>query len=307
MGDCRQRLLIIQGPTASGKSELALKLALACNGEIVNADSLQLYRHLDIGTAKPPAEWRQMVPHHLIDILEPWHAFTAADFARLAGEAIGQIIERGRRPIVVGGTGLYIKALVGGLIESPGESGEFRDRLRQEALQVGSPDLHRRLAEVDPVTAASLHPHDTFRIIRALEVHHLTGAPVSEWRARHGFHAEHYLPLKLGISVPRSELYDRINGRVEAMMSAGFRQEVAALLAAGIDPGLKPMRSIGYKEMVSHLQGELTEAEARQAIAQATRRYAKRQMTWFARDSAIKWVEYPKDFDTILRIVIDFF
>jgi tRNA dimethylallyltransferase len=307
MVDHRQRLLIILGPTASGKSELALKLAMACDGELINADSLQVYRHLDIGTAKPPTEWREKVPHHLIDIIEPEDPFTAADFTRLAAEAIRQIVARGRRPIVVGGTGLYIKALLGGLIASPGESAELRESLREEARHAGNASLHRRLTEIDPVTAVSLHPNDIFRIIRALEVHHLTGFPISQWQARHAFHEEHYLPLKLGITIQRSLLYERINRRTEEMMTAGFREEVAALLASGIDPALKPMRSIGYKEMTAYLHGELGWDEARQAIAQATRNYAKRQMTWFARDPEIKWVEYPRDFDTIIRTVIDFF
>jgi tRNA dimethylallyltransferase len=307
MGDLRQRLLIILGPTASGKSELALKLAMACDGELINADSLQVYRHLDIGTAKPSRESRAVVPHHLIDIIEPADPFTASDFSRLAAAAIRQVAARGRRPILVGGTGLYIKALLGGLIASPGESAEFRERLREEVRHSGSAALHRRLREIDPVTALSLHPNDSFRIIRALEVHHLTGFPISQWQARHAFHEERYLPLKLGISLPRPLLYERINRRTEEMLTTGLREEVAALLAAGIDPGLKPMRSIGYKEMTAHLRGELGWDEARQAIAQATRNYAKRQMTWFARDPEIKWVEYPRDFDTIFRIVIDFF
>lgn len=301
------KIVIIQGPTASGKSDFAVQLAEQCDGEIVNADSMQVYRHLDIGTAKPSLELRAQIPHHLVDIVDPDKPFTAADFASLATGAINEILNRGKMPIIVGGTGLYIKALTKGLINSPGEDKLIRSELQMILAEQGRGELMRRLTEVDPATAAQLHPNDTLRIIRALEVYAQTGQPVSVFRSEHQFAETRFTCLKLGINIPREELYRRIDSRVIAMMEQGLVQEVESLLAQGYGQKLKAMQSIGYKETVDYLVGKTTLAETIALIQRNTRHYAKRQMTWFKSDNEIKWVEYPKDFDTIHNIVIEFF
>jgi tRNA dimethylallyltransferase len=301
------RLVIVLGPTASGKTELAVRLAESCGGEIVNADSLQVYRGMDIGTAKPSPELRRRVPHHLIDIVDPDTGFSASDFRREAELAIADIRERGKKVIVVGGTGLYIKALLHGLANTPSGGGEIRKALETEASLGGSAELLDRLAEVDPATAERLHPNDRVRIIRALEVFHQTGRPISQFRSEHGFSDDLYDRLKIGIAVARGELYRRIEERVDLMMTEGLVREVAGLLAAGFDRALKPLRSIGYKEICAHLAGEYPLDEAVRLIKRDSRRYAKRQMTWLNREDEIKWVEYPEEFDTICNHVIEFF
>jgi tRNA dimethylallyltransferase len=242
-----------------------------------------------------------------VDILEPHEPFTVADFVQRADAAIADITSRGRRPIVVGGTGLYIKALTKGLIDSPGEDTALRQELQEVSQKEGGAELLSRLMSVDPATASRLHSNDIFRIIRALEVYYLTGQPLSAHHLDHRFAQKRYRCLKFAIAVAREELYRRINVRVEDMLQRGLKEEVSGLLAAGVDPELKPMKSIGYKEMVSHLAGMMTLTEAADTMARQTRHYGKRQMTWFRTDSEIKWVEYPKDFDTILKSVIDFF
>ena len=301
------KILIICGPTASGKSELALRLAEQLNAEIVNADSMQVYRDMDIGTAKPSAAERARVPHHLIDIVDPDQSFSAADFAAAADAAIQEIASRGRRSIVVGGTGLYIRALLKGLVESPGGAEQFRQELHAEAQQSGNQALLERLRQVDPDLAAQLHPNNLVRIIRALEVHHLTGIPLSRYQQEHGFSALRYRSLQIGTRVERSTLYARIDARVDRMLQTGLLEEVRGLLAAGYDAGMKAMRSIGYKEACAHLSGECSLEEAARLIKRDTRHYAKRQLTWFTADNDILWLEYPEKFDTILRHAIEFF
>ena len=303
----KTRIVVILGPTSSGKSELAVRLAETCGGEIVNADSMQVYRGMDIGTAKPSPEQRQKVPHHLLDLVEPDAEFSASDFRREAARAISGILERGRRVFVVGGTGLYIKALLKGLVASPSGDESIRRELRETALRVGGAELLRRLAEVDPVTAARLHPNDQVRIVRALEVFRQTGRPISSFRSDHGFVGEFYDALKIGIAVERNELYRRIEERVERMMAEGFPEEVRQLLARGFDPGLKPFRAIGYKELCRYLAGKYSFEEALGLIKRDTRRYAKRQFTWFRQDDEINWVEYPARFDTILQLTMKFY
>jgi tRNA dimethylallyltransferase len=303
----KQRVLVICGPTASGKSELALRLAEKLDAEIVNADSMQVYRGMDIGTAKPTAEERTRRAHHLIDITDPDQPFSAADFAATADAAISDISSRGKRSIVVGGTGLYIRALLKGLVDSPGGTDQFRQGLHEEAILTGSRSLLERLRLVDPDLAAQLHPNNLVRIIRALEVHHLTGVPLSRHQQAHGFSEERYRSLQIGIRSERSALYDRIDDRVDRMLEIGLLSEVQGLLAVGYDPGLKSMRSIGYKEAVAYLSGEYSLDEARRLIKRNTRHYAKRQLTWFNADRDILWLEYPEKFDTILKHAIEFF
>ncbi|MBT0654035.1 tRNA (adenosine(37)-N6)-dimethylallyltransferase MiaA [Geobacter luticola] len=303
----KPRLVIILGPTASGKSEMAVELARKFDGEIVNADSLQVYRGLDIGTAKPSREIRRQVPHHLIDLVEPDEPFSAADFQGAARQAIDDIVRRGRKVFVVGGTGLYIKALVQGLVDSPSGAGEVRQELEAMARRVGKEEMLRRLAEVDPASAARLHPNDQVRIIRALESHRLTGRPISVDRSAHGFSESVYHALKLGIKVEREELYRRIDLRVEKMLGEGLVEEVQSLLARGLTPDLKALRSIGYKEVCAFLAGDCDLTEATRLMKRDTRHYAKRQLTWFKRDNEINWVDYPDSFATICNHVMEFY
>jgi tRNA dimethylallyltransferase len=297
------KILVIAGPTGSGKSDLAVRLAERVDGEIVNADSMQLYRGMSIGTAKPPAEALARVPHHLLDIVSPDQNFTASDFRREATAAIADIDSRGKKAIVVGGTGLYIRALLEGLVDSPTGDPE----LRQQFADVAGEELLRRLAEVDPETAARLHPNDRVRIIRALEVFTQTGRPISAFRGEHGFSGSYYRTLKLAIKVDRQELYRRVEKRVDQMMQEGLVTEVRALLASGYTREQKALRSIGYKEISAHLAGEITLDQAVALIKRDTRRYAKRQMTWFSRENDFIWLEYPESFANMLGHVIEFF
>jgi len=301
------KILIICGPTASGKSELALRLAHALNAEIVNADSMQIYRGLDIGTAKPSLSQQSEIRHHLIDVADPDQPFSAADFSAAADAAIQNIIGRGKRVIVVGGTGLYIRALVKGLVDSPSGAGEIRQALQDEAGRVGNDAMLERLRQVDPELAASLHPNNLVRIIRALEVHRLTGVPLSCYQKEHAFATQRYDTLSFGISVDRALLYERIDERVDLMLASGLLNEVRGLLAAGFSRDLKSMRSIGYKEVASHLGGELSAAEMSRLIKLNTRHYAKRQLTWFKADPDIMWFEYPEKFGNVLNHSIEFY
>ena len=300
-------LVVIVGPTASGKSALAIELAERFGVEIVNADSMQVYRGMDIGTAKPTREERLRVPHHLLDIVTPDTNFTASDFRREAAEAIELIRRRGKRVILVGGTGLYLKALLQGLIDSPSGDERIRNELRERASTIGNDGLLRMLAEHDPEMASRLHPNDQVRIIRALEVYLQTGIPASRLRSDHGFAAAPYRALTIGLKVDRSQLYERIEERVDRMLAAGFVEEVRSLLARGFSPQQKAMRAIGYKEICAFLGGECPFDEAVRLIKRNTRHYAKRQLTWFQRDPKIIWVEYPENFVTICKCLIEFF
>jgi tRNA dimethylallyltransferase len=289
-------VVVVVGPTASGKSDLAVRLAELFGGEVVNADSMQVYRGMDIGTAKPSAGLMRRVPHHLIGIVTPDVNFTAADFQQAARRVIAEIHARGRLPIVVGGTGLYIRALLHGLSPSPGGDVEFRAHLTGIADREGNGVLLDRLRTVDPMAAGRLHVNDRLRIIRALEVYQQSGQPFSAHQSGHGFAEEWCTALKIGIDVPRDELYRRINLRVEQMLADGLVEEVQGLLAAGYDRNLKALRSIGYKEICAYLAGELSLSEATELIKRDTRHYAKRQLTWFKREAGIIWVEYPETF-----------
>lgn len=301
------KLLIICGPTASGKSDLALRLAHGLDAEIVNADSMQVYRGLNIGTAKPTPEQRAEIPHHLINIVDPNQLFSAADFADAADAAIRDIIARGKRVVVVGGTGLYIRALLKGLVDSPGGTVEMRAALQEEAGRIGNSAMLEKLRLVDPELAAGLHPNNLVRIIRALEVQQLTGIPLSRYQKEHAFSARRYESLQIGLKVERAELYQRIDRRVDQMLAAGLMEEVRALLAAGFGRELKAMCSIGYKESTAHIFGEMSLEDAVCRIKRDTRHYAKRQLTWFNADNDILWFEYPEKFATIFKHVIEFF
>jgi tRNA dimethylallyltransferase len=285
----KPKIVIILGPTAVGKSELALELASRLKGEIVNADSQLVYRHLDIGTGKPSLADRERVRHHLIDIVNPDEEFNAAMFRHLATEIICQIRERRRNVMVCGGTGLYLKALTHGLFAGPGQDRGIRRALESEIEQTGLPALYRRLVQVDPRVISTIHPNDRQRIIRALEVYQLTGRAISEWQRDHRFEEEPYGVLKIGLNRERVELYDRINRRSEKMIQDGFLDEVRGLVSKGFSLTLKPLGSVGYLQMGQVLQGMMSAEEALDEMKQETRRLAKRQLTWFRSDKEIHW------------------
>ncbi len=284
-------LLIIAGPTASGKTSVGVQVALETGAELVGADSMQVYRKLDIGTAKPTSEELQGVPHHLIDVADPDEPFDADRFVTEADRVIADIAHRNRKIIVVGGTGLYIRALLHGLHKGPKPAPEIRTALMKRAASEGWPALHTELAAKDPVSATKLHPNDGVRILRALEVFEESGIPMSEWQKQHGFAKQRYPALLLGLTRPREELYRRIDNRVDEMMGCGFLAEVAALIDSGYGPELKPMQGLGYRRMAQHITGELGLAEAVQKTKTDTRRFAKRQLTWFRREPGLAWCE----------------
>ena len=299
-------LVVLCGPTAAGKTAAALALARHFDLEVISADSRQVYRLMDIGTAKPTAAEREQVPHHLLDVAWPDESFDAAGFAAQAATAIDRVIGRGRLPVVVGGTGLYIRALTEGLVATPPVDPGLRRRLETWADTEGNGALHARLVQVDPDAAMLLHPNDRIRLVRALEVFELTGRPLSAWQREHGFRTRRYRLLKIGMAPERNELYRRIDERAAAMLAGGLVEETAALLAAGYSPHLKTLQTIGYRETVRFLRGECTRDMALTELQQATRRYAKRQLTWFRADSEIIWVDSLSDFDNIKKLMAQF-
>lgn len=284
-------LLVIAGPTATGKSEVAVHVAESVGGEIVSADSMLVYRQMDIGTAKPTREVMRGVPHHLINIVEPDQDYSVAIYQKQAREVIADIQARGRLPVLTGGTGLYIRSV----IDHYDFTGACRDeslrvKLLNEAQNNGFESLHLRLGEVDKQSAIKLHPRDVRRVIRALEVYYLTGKPLSSYWKMEKCAEPLYNLVFIGLTMAREELYRRIEQRVEAMIGAGLVDEVRRLLNAGYSPGLTSMQGLGYKEIIAHLAGELSLPEAVELLKRNTRRFAKRQLTWFRRDGRIKWL-----------------
>lgn len=302
----RPQLVVLCGPTAAGKTDAALELARHYPLEVVSADSRQVYRLMDIGTAKPTRQERARVPHHLLDVVWPDESFDAGRFSELAAVAIDAIRGRDHLPVLVGGTGLYLRALSGGLVDLPSPDPALRERLQQEAAAVGGAALHQRLAAIDPDAARLLHGNDVVRIVRALEVFEQTGRPLSAWQHEHGFRAARYRLLKIGLAPARAELYRRIDTRAAAMFASGLIEETAALLAAGYAPQLKALQTIGYREAVRLLHGECTRQEALAEVQQATRRYAKRQLTWFRADPEIIWVDSLSDSGKINKLMEQF-
>ncbi|MBM4338443.1 MAG: tRNA (adenosine(37)-N6)-dimethylallyltransferase MiaA [Deltaproteobacteria bacterium] len=285
----KPRLVVVLGPTGAGKSGLAIELAEAFGGEILNADSMQIYRYMDIGTAKPTLDDRQRVKHHLVDLVTPDQPFHAGLYRMLGRSAIDSLYRK-RIPIfVVGGTGLYIKALTQGLFTSPRIDPSVREKLKDEAKQKGREFLYQRLKEVDPEAADRIHSNDLFRTIRALEVFESTGLPITFFRDQHRFGDRPYLTLKVGLEMDRNRLYRRLEERVDRMIERGLLREVEGLLEMGYGRGLKPMQSLGYKQMVQFLSGELEWDEAVRQMKRDTRHYAKRQWTWFKADGEVQW------------------
>jgi tRNA dimethylallyltransferase len=285
----RPRVVILLGPTGVGKSKLAIELAEALGGEIINADSMQVYRYMDIGTAKPTPEEQRRVRHHLIDLVTPDQPFHAALYRTLGRRVIDQLYREGKSILVVGGTGLYIKVLLRGIFPSPSVDPKVRERLKREAEEKGREFLYERLKLVDSKTAARLHPNDLYRVIRALEVFESTGMPISFFHEQHRFGERPYETLKIGLEMDRKELYQRIDERVDQMMERGFLEEVKGLLQMGYGEELKPMQSLGYRQMVQVLKNQLSLEEAIRLVKRDTRHYAKRQWTWFKADPEVRW------------------
>lgn len=285
-----QKIIIICGPTASGKSRLGIELAGRFSGEIVSADSGAVWRGFDIGTAKPSAAELALIPHHLIGVADPAERFDAARFVEMSDAAIAGIAGRGRVPFVVGGTGLYIRMLVHGICGAPPRDTAYRAGLEHEARISGVPALHRRLEEVDPVSASEIKPTDRARVIRALEIFHLADMPASELRRRHGFTERRYDALKIGLSVDRAELYHRIAARVDRMIEGGLLDEARGMHAR-YGERCQAFAAVGYREIAAHLAGELDLASAVRLMKRNSRRFAKRQMTWFRSDEDIRWFD----------------
>lgn len=296
------KVIIITGPTAVGKTRIAIEVASAIDGEIVSADSMQVYRYMDIGTAKPKKEERERIPHHMIDVVDPDEDFNAGRYTEIARTAIGGIHRRGRAPVVVGGTGLYIRTLTKGIFRGPGKDERLRRALTEMMEREGLGTLYRLLKEVDPVAASRIHPHDRLRIVRALEVYHMTGMPISRWQEAHRFEEEPYQTLKIGLIMDRNLLYRKVEERVDGMMGEGLVEEVESLIRRGYGPELKSMQSLGYKEICSFLKGEIGLDEAVYLIKRNTKRYAKRQLTWFRREEGMEWF-HPEDLPIIIKEV----
>ena len=298
-------LLVVLGPTASGKSALGITLAQPFGGEIVSCDSVAIYRYLEIGTAKPSRQERALVPHHLLDVADPDQPFTAGDYSRQARAAIDDIARRGRLPIVVGGTGLYLRALLQGLFPGPQRSEQMRARLRQRAAERGSHYLHNILIRLDPAGAAQIHANDTPKLIRAIEVCLASRARMTDlWQQRGRDPLTGFRILRLGLNPARRLLYERINLRARQMFDQGLVEETEALLKHYADPPM-PMQSLGYKQAAQLLRGELSRQQAIAAAQQAHRNFAKRQMTWFRREPEVTWLEGFGDDPAIVRQAVE--
>jgi tRNA dimethylallyltransferase len=286
----KPKLVIVVGPTAVGKSDTVLNLALQFGAEIISADSQQVYRHMDIGTAKPSSEQRERIAHHLIDIVDPDEEFNAAMFRNLASEVAYKLASRDKS-IVCGGTGLYIKALTKGLFDGPGRDPQIRQALEWEIEEHGIGALYHRLEQVDPESAMRIHPNDRQRITRALEVYDATGRKITEWQSEHRFNDLLFDVLQIGLDRQRSELYDRIDRRCELMIAAGLLDEVKKLVAMGYGLDLKTMQSVGYRHLGLFLRDRMSLDNAVHLMKRDTRRLAKRQLTWFHSDREIRWFD----------------
>lgn len=305
----KPKIIALVGPTGSGKTDTAIWLSKQLGGEIVSMDSMQIYRRMDIGTAKPTPEQLREAVHHMIDVAEPDTLFTVSDYRSMAMQAIDDILSRGKLPILTGGTGLYLNALSFEMtLGENGANSELRQQLNAIAEQENGPEeLHQRLHQVDPVSAARLHKNDVRRIIRALEVHASTGKPMSEREDETKSEGPYHI-MVYGLSLPREQMYARINQRVDEMMRDGLVDEVKALLSSGIKPRREggAMQAIGYKEIVSAVLGEISMEKAVDLIKQSSRRYAKRQWTWFRRDERTQWfdwTQFPSREALLLRLL----
>ncbi len=301
----KKKIIAIVGPTASGKTTLSILLAKKLSGEVISADSRQLFKHLKIGVAKPSIEELNSVKHHFIDFLEPTQDFNAAEYGQQARLKIEELLKRGSCPIVVGGSGLYIKSIIDGFFEGPGKNSELRDQLEYELEKYGNEALFKKLIKVDPVSASKMDPSKVRRIIRALEVYYTTGNPISEHHkvqsAKSNFDV-----IQFGLEWERKLLYERINNRVDKMITDGLIDEVKELIAKGYSRQINALNTVGYKEVFDFLLGENSKEEMIELIKQNTRRYAKRQMTWFKADKRIKWIKVSEqtDWNNVAELVM---
>lgn len=291
MNSAKAKLLVLVGPTAVGKTALSFEIAKQWNCEIISGDSMQVYRGMDIGTAKATPEERRIVPHHLIDIRDPDEPYSVSEFQEDCGSLIEDITARGKLPFIVGGTGLYIQSVVYGYqFSDAGQDEAYREELRRFAAKHGAQALHDRLKEVDPDSAARLHVNDTRRVIRALEIYHLTGRTLTETLANQSSESP-YRHCIIGLTMERKQLYRNIEARVDVMMEQGLVEEVQGLMAQGYDPRLISMQGLGYKEIIGYLLGEYTREHAVSLLKRNTRRFAKRQLSWFRHMRGIEWVD----------------
>jgi tRNA dimethylallyltransferase len=301
-----QPLLVIAGPTATAKTAAAIDVARRFDGELIGADSVQVYRGFDIGSAKPTADELGGVAHHLLDVLDPDQDVDAVAYAKLADEAIRGIRDRGRLPVVVGGTGLWIRALVRGLVDVPPVDPDVRQRLERAAAKKGAPALHARLAEVDPMSAEAVHPNDALRIVRALEVYEQTGTPLGTLRAAHRLGEPRYRALFVVLDMPRAAHDAVIESRVERMLAAGWIDEVRSLRGRWGDD-IRPLGSVGYRDVLAHVRDEIPLEETVRQIRRSTRVYARRQRTWFKGEPGVSWrsesaeLRDPRGLDRIAR------
>ena len=297
-----QKIIIITGPTATGKTDLAVRFALDMGGEVVNCDSMQVYKGMDIGTAKPRIEEKRGIPHHLLDIVDPDEEFNASRYREYALPVIRDIGKRNRVCFVVGGTGLYIKSLLGGLFECPPSDIRIREQLIGEYNRLGKEALYERLKKLDPESARAIHPNDRVRITRALEVMELTGRPFSILASDHSFKAREFSSIKICLYHDREILYERINRRCIKMFESGLVEETEKLLRKGYSPDLKPLKSIGYRHAVDFLYKQRSYKESIELLQRDTRRYAKRQITWFKADPEMMWFSPDESGDIVKRI-----
>ncbi len=303
----KKKIIVVCGPTGIGKTGFAIWLANTFDGEIVGADSMQIYRYMDIGTAKPDCYERKMAVHHMVDIIDPDEEFDAAKFADMADSSIAEIINKGRIPIVAGGTGFYIKALMHGLFRQ-GRAADRKiiKRLEIESEKKGSVYLHKKLKTIDPDSADKIHPNDSFRIIRALEVFESTGRTMNSYQKAHNFADNRYDALEFGLYMDRKKLYEKIDQRVEYMIENGLVEEVKELVKMGYSCRLKSMQSLGYRHVCDYLNKKTSFEETVSLLKRDTRRYAKRQFTWFGKDKKIIWLK-PGERKKAEQFVMDFF
>jgi len=308
----RYPYLVIVGATATGKTSVAIKLAKKISGEIISADSRQIYKYLTVGTAKPQG---YDIPYHLVDFLEPKEKFSAGEFVRLAEEFIEKIAARGKQPIIVGGTGLYIKTLIDGIVRLPSADEKLRQKLHKLVETRGKKHLHMLLKKFDPASAEKIHPNNTVRIIRALEVYYLTGKPISHWHKIHSCHSEPAVAGEesrfqfkiFGLEWQRDVLYERINNRVNWMLDNGMIEETRKLIKKGYQKDCPALQSLGYKWVLDYLENKIDYNKMQQLIMRDTRHYAKRQRTWFKKDKRINWIKLkePLKPDRIVKTLLE--
>ena len=299
------KIIVVCGPTGVGKTGFAIALAQPFGAQIVGADSMQIYRYMDIGTAKPTERERATVPHHMVDIADPDQEFDAASYSQLAYDCVNELLSQGKLPFVVGGTGLYIKSLIYGLSEGAPADPAVRYDLQRRLSQFGLAEMYQYLIEKDPDAGRRIHPNDSYRILRALEVYEITGQSIYVHHKLHGFRTPRFNVLHIGLKLPREQLYMRIDQRVDAMLAEGLKQEVTALLNRGYDAQLKSMQALGYRHLIDHLRDGVDWEETVSNLKRDHRRYAKRQMTWFGAVEGMHWLT-PSQIDEAVELIEDF-